>query len=394
MRLPEDGSGRFYRDAAVALDRASVSVHIFTPGPGPAELPALSVPSGLTSGGCNYYRDFGESHRARLHNDLFAVLTDSHCWDASLCFRCTPGVRLARAHANCILRSDQTALLPVVGRATTVAFDVGVAQPIGSAHAIVQGGFVHTDARGRRVIRVFTFAMPVVADAALLWASVDEGAMAAMLARRAATALLATGTAAAAQAIAHDVHRALASGAQLGSACHFLHALLAHAAVRPRGMANVDARMAALLEVRAIGVEKVLLFLYPRLMGLHGNHALLPLTRASLDSGSCFVFHTWRAIYVWVRRNAAEALLADGFGVREIDAIGQEIVNLETAMNREIHKMVQDCWNWVGMFVPVQILVEGRTPDDEIVAALLVDDSAACGADLRTWARAYGVQVD
>jgi hypothetical protein len=128
--MPVDGSGRFYRECGIAMCRGSVTVHIFTAGPDSAELPALSVPPGLTAGSCNYYEDFSESNRTRLHNDLFARLSATFCWDASLRLRSSSGVRLTRSHANGLCKSDQTMLCPAVPRDVTVAFELGLTAPI------------------------------------------------------------------------------------------------------------------------------------------------------------------------------------------------------------------------------------------------------------------------
>jgi hypothetical protein len=369
-----------------------VTVHIFTAGPDPAEHPALSVPTGLTAGSCNYYDDFSEANRTRLHNDLFARLSAAFCWDASLRLRSSSGVRLARSHANGLCKSVQSMLIAVVARDATIAFEIGLTAPIAEDHIVLQLAFVHGDSRGRRMIRVFTIICPVSSDPATVLASVDEAALAAIFARRAATALLATGTTAAGHAIAKDVNTLFAGGNRYAAMYHIAHALLCNPAIRHRGSLGVDARMAELLQMRAMSLVQLLLFMYPRLIAVVPGHPMLPMTRRSLETADCLLLHSWRTIFVWVKRTMQADALRDAFGIANFTELPVELPNLEGPLNRELHELIQECWNFTGIYIAVEVVGEGSDAD-EALAELFVDDSAACGRDLRAWAVQFGVAV-
>jgi hypothetical protein len=390
LRLPVDGSGRFYRECGISFCRGSLTVHLFTAGPDAAELPALSVPPGLTAGTCNYYDDFSEANRTRLHNDLFARLSAVCCWDASLRLRSSSTVRLTRSHANCLCKSDQTLLVPVVSREATIAFEIGITAPIDDDHVVLQLAFVRSDARGRRLIRVFTVACPVSPDPRVVLSSVDEGALAVMIARRAATALLATGTTAARHAIDRDVRAAFAGGARYVAMYHLVHALLCNAAVRQRAALGADPRMAVLVQMRSMGVAMGLVFLYPRMVAFAPGWPVLPMSRRSLEAADVFLVHTWRTIFVLVRRGVAAEMMREAFGVGSFAELPAELPMLESEMNRELHRIVQECWNFSGTYIAVEVVGEGSVAE-EAMAELFVDDSVACGADLQRWMGQFGV---
>jgi hypothetical protein len=283
-------------------------------------------------------------------------------------------------------------LIPVVPRETTIAFELGLTAPIADDHVCLQLAFVHGDCRGRRLIRVFSIIYPVSPDAPTVLGSVDEAALAAIFARRAATALLATGTTAAGHAIAKDVRTLFATGARYAAMYHIVHALLCNPAIRHGGALGVDARMAQLLQVRAMSVVKLLLFMYPRLIAVAQGHPVLPMTRRALEEADCFVLHSWKTIFIWVRGTIGGDALREAFGVAEFEELPVELPNLEGPMNREMHEMIQECWNFTGTYIPVEIVREG-SPQDEALGELFVDDSVACGSDLRAWAVQLGAFV-
>jgi hypothetical protein len=294
-----------------------------------------------------------------------------------------------RAHANGIVKADQLLVFPVVGKGVTIAYEMGITEPIDDDHAVVQAAFLHTDTRGRRVIRISTYAFPVSVDAAIVCAAIDEGALAVVLARRAATWLLANGVTAAMQTIASDVHAVFARGTRYSAMYHLLHAMIGHPAIRHHRPLPVDARMAQLLATRAMSVTQLLLFMYPRMIPLDGAHAVLPLTRRSLDAADCFLFHTWNRIVIWVKRSAAPELLMEGFGVRRIEEIESALPNKESPLNAEIHALVGSCWNFAGKYVPVEVVADGSR-SDALMEEVMVDDSDACGLDLDRWMTGHG----
>jgi hypothetical protein len=390
LRLPVDGSGRFYRECGISFCRGSLTVHIFTAGPDSAELPALSVPPGLTAGTCNYYDDFSEANRTRLHNDLFARMSATCCWDASLRLRSSSNVRLTRSHANCLCKSDQTLLVPVLPRDATIAFEIALTAPIEDDHVVLQLAFIHSDSRARRIIRVFTMVYPVSPDLGMVLASIDEGALAVMLARRAATALLATGTTAAKHAIAKDVQAVFVGGVRYVALYHLIHGLLCNPAIQHHSPIGVDARMAQLVQVRAMGIVQLLIFMYPRMIAIIPGRPILPMTRRSLELADVMIFHTWRTIFVWVKRTVSTEILRDAFGVVSFIELQNDLPTLEGDLNKELHRIIQQCWDLTGIYISVEVIGEGNE-GEAAISQFFVDDSTACGCDLTRWMARFGV---
>jgi hypothetical protein len=278
----------------------------------------------------------------------------------------------------------------VLPRDATIAFEIGLTVPIADDHVVLQLAFVHSDSRARRIIRVFTMVCPVSADLGTVLASLDEGALAVMLARRAATALLATGTTAARHAIAKDVQAVFAGGARYAAMYHLVHGLLCNPAIQHHAPLGVDARMAQLVKVRAMGVVQLLLFMYPRMIAIAPGRRVLPMTRRSLEAADLILLHTWRAIFVWVKGTAPPEMLRDAFGVASFAELRGELPNLETALNKELHVMIQECWNFTGTYISVEVVGEG-TEGEAALAELFVDDLDVCGGDLQRWMARYGV---
>jgi hypothetical protein len=216
---------------------------------------------------------------------------------------------------------------------------------------------------------VFNNIFPITKNPQEVIESIDERALVAMIGRRAATAILTMESGGAAQTIARDVKSGLSARGSGPSLFHFTHALMCNPAIRRRVPFGVDRRMATLIAVRALNVRQLLLWIYPRLLTVPGG-MVVPLTREVIEGGNCWVFHMWDRVYVWFRKGKE--------GVGEGEGEGE--------LGKEIQRIVNECWNWSGVFLGMEVLVEGRGEDDEIVNGLFVDDSDACGSNLKRWA--------
>jgi hypothetical protein len=318
-----------------------------------------------------------------MHTDIFARLSDTYSWNASLRIRHSSALKMGLPHSNCLFKGERVATFPVIGRSATIAFEFGPAGRAGT-HVVLQCAHIHSDNRGRRLIRIFTFAFPASADAAIVCASVDEAALAAMLARRAATALLATGTTAAAHALARDVRSLFARGIRFSVLYHFVHGLVCNPVFRLRRPLDVDHRMSLLTQVRAMGVAQCLLLLYPRLIPLDANQSVLPLTRASLESGECFIFHLWNKVCIGITRSIQPAFLKDAFGVTAVADIPGDLPAVDTEVNHRLRALVERCWAIAGTYLPVEVLADLEN-QHQFLQEVLVDDSVACGANLFNW---------
>jgi hypothetical protein len=148
--------------------------------------------------------------------------------------------------------------------------------------------------------------------------------------------------------------------------------------------------MAQLVQMRSMGIVQLLLFMYPRLIAISPGRPILAMTRRSLHAADLFVLHTWRMIFVIARCEIAADILRDAFGVAAFTDLPVELPTLETELNKELHCIIQDCWNFTGTYIAVELVREGSEAE-AAMTELFVDDSTACGSDLQRWMAQFGV---
>ena len=108
LKLPTDGSGKFFRDVSFHFSHVYASYHIFAfshnipqnASEGKVDMPCIGVPSGLTGGKCHFYGQATTESLSRLHIDLFNELTSNYFFNASLRMRCTSGVKISKQNSK------------------------------------------------------------------------------------------------------------------------------------------------------------------------------------------------------------------------------------------------------------------------------------------------------
>lgn len=382
LRLPADGSGKLYRDMAFKLNRAGVSVHYFTAGTEFEDLSTTAVPCGLTCGKCHHYGELNEKTCAKMHSDIYNTITDSYCWDSTLRLRCSNGIKLVRPHTNCVLRTDLVSF-PVIASEDSIAFELGIESSITTA--LFQLAFIFTDTNCRRIIRVFTFVAPTSTRPMDVWNYVDEATLAAILERRSITEFLSSGTEGAIQ-IKKQLTQLLKPGIPFVSLFHLMHSLTSSTALRasPNPL-GVDGRMSEIIGLRSIGINDLLLYLYPRMFATDSENIVpLPLTGESFGYGNCFLTHKNDKIYIWISQNVSPQYLQNTFGASSLETVPETVPTLDTKENKALQELIRDCWSLSCHFLPTEIITQG-SPREAIFGEILVDDSAASGAPLNQW---------
>jgi hypothetical protein len=382
LRLPSDGSGRFFKDAALSLNRAGVSTHLFAVGPEYADLSCVAVPGGLSAGSCQYYESFDKAAQERLHADLFERLTDAYTWETSSRMRVGLGLKLGRPFANCLISPDKTISLCAVGRTSGIAFEFAVETPIAREDVVVQLVYLFTDSERRRVLRVFTFGARVSSESRAVLASVDDGAVAALMVRKAAVAILTSGPVAAIGPFKTDVQNLLTCGARFAALYHFMHALLSHDIFHPK--LGYDWLMAQMIEIRSHRIVDSLLMMYPRMLCIDAGSVVVPLTASSFGIGNCFLVHRHSCVIVWIGANAASDWLQDAFGVSSLVEVPPQVPSLGTQANTDLNAAIQECWALSGRYLPVTVIPQGD-PREGIFKQILVEDSMLAGEIFSEW---------
>ncbi|OHT09481.1 Sec23/Sec24 trunk domain containing protein [Tritrichomonas foetus] len=410
LRLPNDGSGKVFRDYAFKLNRASVSVHIFTAGPEFVDLSTTAVPAGLTCGECHYYRNFDGLARQKMHADIYRTLTNSYCWDACLRLRATPGIKLVRPHTNCTLRNNELISFPVIASEDAIAFELSIENPSSSSsnsastnmslqvnNCIFQLAFVYTNNDGIRMIRVFTVETPRSKDIREVCRSIDEATLTTMMTRRAGTALLSVGPIPGLEQTRKEINAMLMQGsnsvniASFSSMYHLMHSLVSNPTFRARHAEGVDGRMSSVIRLRAISVTDLLLYLYPRMFSVDSGE-VLPLTGESFGKGTVFLFHTVDRIFIWVGGGASQEFINGAFGVSDIASLPSELPQLQTPENAKVMAIVQSCWELSSRYLPVEVIGQGGARE-YVFADILVDDSTVSGTNLKQFLQALSLNM-
>jgi hypothetical protein len=369
------------------LNRAGVSTHLFALGTEYMNISCIGVPSGLSSGKCNYYPVFDPDAQQRLHNDIFAAMVCEYDLDVTGQLQLSPGLKSARFLSNCLLTAGGNMAIGAVGKHTSVAYELAVDAPITTVEAVIQWRYLFSDREGRRVMRVFSMSVRVSPDPRAVLASVDEGALAAVLARQAVAAVLKSGPVAARDWVTKDVRAILACGVRFGSLPQFMHALLSCEFMHPK--LGYDWVMAEAIRWRSLNVIEALLTLYPRMICVDGGQAAVPLTATSFAAGNCFLVHMHSRIILWVASGAGADWLREAFGTESLKEIPLEVPTIATAVNADLNTMIEECWTISGRYLPVTIIPQGD-PREDIFNQILVEDSTIGGAAFSEWMKEIG----
>jgi hypothetical protein len=385
IKLPADGSGKFYREIGFRLNRNAISCHMFmacTQGQF-IDVPILAVPAGLTGGRSYYYGVYTPAEARQLYLDLFSSLTDSYLWNCSLRLRCSKGLKACRTFGNFVSSTDDLIQFPVLSRDQALTFEFNVTEAITSPFVFMQVGMLYTSDNRQRHLRVFTFQFRVSSDPMSIVASVDEPAMAVFLTKRATAHVLTSGRNPAEQALKKTEMLLFNSGYKATSLHYLLHALELSPLLVQTHPDGVKGRMSLAVWLRSCGVTSLMLFLYPRLVGLDGARTVLPLDNDSFATGSVFLFQTYSKIYIWVPKSVDVEYLRRAFGVSELGREPLEIKDLETEENQFLREKINECQVLSGRFIDTEVIVQGD-PNERIFAGLIVD-TPANGVSLAQW---------
>ena len=383
IHLPEDGSGKFYREIGFQLNRIGVSVILFALNNGRScDIPLISVPCGLTGGNCFHYSAMDPG---QLHNDIFSSLTSSYLWNSSMRLRCTSGIKISFIYSNCSIR-ESTVSYPIMSAHNAITFEVSLETEINSPVVHFQAAVLWLNSESQPMIRVFTFSLPTTNKPQIIKSSLDEAALATYLAKKAAVKVLQSGP----EEATLETKRILASicsgGFRYSSLYHLIHSLLCSHLLRLGIPGGVDTRVTNVLKIRASSIPNTLLYMYPRFYALDAMSAELPLEQASFSAGSIFLVHTVSKIYVWVSPSATPEALSNLFGISSIDQLPQvqDIPQLNNELNTFAQNLLQNCYLFSGKYLPTEIIPPGGQRE-AVFADILVDMSTACGSTVSSF---------
>ncbi|KAJ3118535.1 COPII subunit [Phlyctochytrium bullatum] len=357
----------FYKNLAVDCSRSQVSIDVFFFNSNYADVATLSGCAKFTGGSVFYYPNFN----AQRNEDVIKVTKEMQHFlsrpiglEAVLRVRASKGIKMTAFHGNFFLRSTDLLALPNVSPDNSYAIEMSIQDVLTSNVACFQTALLHTSSNGERRIRVLTLAIPVTNNLADVFASADQFAIAALLAKKGIERSLISKIEDAREAIAYKLNEMIAayrcafsSSGQSGQVILpknlkllpiLTLGLIKSTAFRATNMIPSDLRSYAMAMMYVYPTELCLLSIHPRFYALHvmdpkvglpdeNDKIVLPpllnLSSEKLERHGLFLLDNGTEIFIWVGRNIAPELCQMVFDKPSYDVIPVGKVILPTLKN-------------------------------------------------------------
>ncbi|POY75735.1 hypothetical protein BMF94_1145 [Rhodotorula taiwanensis] len=178
----------WYKTFAIECSRSQVSVDMWLFSSAYTDVATLSGLPRYTGGQTYYYPSFNAARSEdalKFAHEFGTVIADPICLEAVMRVRASRGVRMSAFHGNFFVRSTDLLSLPAVPMDQSYAIEIQIEDPITAPFVVFQTAVLHTTAFGERRIRVVTLALPTTSSISELYSSVDQVALATLLANKA-----------------------------------------------------------------------------------------------------------------------------------------------------------------------------------------------------------------
>ncbi|THU98128.1 hypothetical protein K435DRAFT_965084 [Dendrothele bispora CBS 962.96] len=369
----------FYKTFAIECSRAQVSVDMFLFSSAYQDVASLACLPHYTSGQTYYYPAFnaGRSEDAiKFAHEFGEVLAMPIMLEAVMRVRASRGLRMASFHGNFFVRSTDLLAMPAVPQDQGYAIEVQIEETITAPFVVFQTAVLHTTCYGERRIRVVTQALPTTSNLSEIFASVDQIALATLLANKAVERSLThkledardavfnklveilqtykgSMTAAGAGASAQ-----LAIGENMKSLPVLVLGLLKNVGIRQSAQIPPDIRAYSQALLTSLPAQLLIPYIYPSFYSLHnmppeagtvGPDGVimpppLPLTSERLERHGLFLIEDGQNIFLWVGRDAVPQLVMDVFNLPGYDVLrgGKTTLPiLENPFSQRVNAIVQ-----------------------------------------------------
>ncbi|RKP36450.1 Sec23/Sec24 trunk domain-containing protein [Dimargaris cristalligena] len=372
----------FYSSFIQQVLGLQITVDFFVFASGYVDLASLA-PLARTSGGSIYMYPGFLSTRPEDVNQVMSemkrFLSRDNGWEAVFRIRASPGIRFPAYYGHHFLRSTDLLALPNVSPDHCYAADVALENDLAGPVAFFQSALLYTSSNGERRIRVATLALPIVSQVRDLFRGIDQVAVAALLAKKAADRVLSAKLEDARKAVEFKTVDMLnVDRAELG----LINGTLGQIPV-PRSLNLLplltlgilkgdalrsatgvhhpsDLRTAALAQVLTLPPEILQTYLLAKFYPLHElspeaglpsdqapNLTQLPpplnLSSEKLARHGVFLLYSVTEQYVWMGRDAHPNLLRDLFSVgsyNELTSGPLRLPQLDTDISRRVHAIL------------------------------------------------------
>ena len=178
----------FYKSLAVDCSPSQISIDMFLFNATYADVATLSGCAKFTGGSTYYYPKFNGTRREdaiKFASELGNLLSRPLALEAVMRVRYPKGITATAFHGNFFLRSSDLLSLPNVNPDNSYAIELSITDNLNGQVVCFQTALLHTSSNGERRIRVLTLALPITTSIGEVFASVDQVALTALLAKKA-----------------------------------------------------------------------------------------------------------------------------------------------------------------------------------------------------------------
>ncbi|KAF6764239.1 CPII coat sec24 protein [Ephemerocybe angulata] len=338
----------FYKTFAIECSRAQVSVDMFLFSASYQDVATLACLPHYTSGQTYYYPAFNavrSEDAIKFAHEFGEVLAMPIMLEAVMRVRASRGLRMSSFHGNFFVRSTDLLAMPAVPQDQSYAIEIQIEETISTPFVVFQTAVLHTTCYGERRIRVVTQALPTTSSLSEVFASADQVAIATFFANKAVerslthkledsrdfihktlidiliaykTSMTSGGAGASGQLAISDNMKMLPV---------LVLGLLKNVGIRQSTQIPPDLRAYAQALLTSMPSQLLIPYLYPTFYALHnmppeagtiGEHGVvlpppLPLTSERLERHGLYLIEDGQTMFLWVGRDAVEALVRDVF---------------------------------------------------------------------------------
>ena len=379
---------QWYKENAIDFSRLQICVDVFLFSGQYTDVSTLSVLPKYTGGTCYYYPAYNhERDSQKFHKEMAHNLTRPTGFESVMRVRATRGIRISNFYGNHYIRGQDLLALPNCTSDSCFSLDFTYDEPVLSAQAItVQAALLYTSSAGERRIRVHTMIIPVTQSAQDMHNSLDIDVAVNIMAKQAIDIAQKSGLEVARRRVHEntaDILRCAKQGPSAGmqggyggqygvpqqqqapaavevpQTLSFLPlysmSLMKNVVLRGGTDIRLDERAFFQMLVQNMSVEQTLVFIYPRMFGIHDMddragrpcdnpdedvkvagpfNIRLPatsnLTSENLTSDGIFLLETGSDLFLWVGSSSNPLIIQSLFGVVSLQGIDMSNLKLLT----------------------------------------------------------------
>ncbi|XP_012934788.1 protein transport protein Sec24A [Aplysia californica] len=359
----------FYKKLSLDCSAQQIAVDLFMLNGQYADIATLSCISKYSAGCIYHFPSFhtvkNPSQVDKFENDLRRYLTRKIGFESVMRIRCTRGLSIHTFHGNFFVRSTDLLSLPNINPDAGFGMQMSIEDNLNESPTVsFQAALLYTSSKGERRIRVHTLCVPVTNQIGEVFATADQQAVAALLAKMAVDRSLNSAISDARDAMINAPVDTLSAYAQQVPASQRVGALLAPHSLRLLPMymlamlksiafslsssTKTDDRVFAMQQCKVQPLCYLMQSLYPHLYPLHRISSETPLKRgkeeipatpqlqlssANIDRTGLFLMDTGDAMYLLVGSGVGDQMCQDVFEKPNFMSIPDGMIDLPELEN-------------------------------------------------------------